>query len=800
MKRYEYGGLAIRAVILLVVLGLTVSIGFAQRPQGPSLDVEMGFAPGGRSTGDRLSGTIIIRNGGTGEATLDAVAADLPTGVVYVGQALGSDVVKAPEVADASIRWTGPFTLLPGGELKIRYWAVMASRALPLKNTARAVILGEGQVLARADGSLPLPFEPEVAAAQAQPARIETESPSAPTAVQVTKIAEPIFAEPGQGVAYRVVFDNDGGEVTLDRISDQLPAPFRYVGLAVGSDITEEPADPRAQEIVWTGAFRIPAGGSLTLRYWAWVPPETPVTVTPFVNTVIASSGSSTIGPVSAGVMTKEAELSVVKTVSPAEVEAGEPVIYTVTFENLQGTGDGVLDVISDTLPAGFTFLRMMAGSDITQAPVGTTGTIVWNGPFTVPAGSILKLVYEVETASGGELFPTNKVEAAADGGVVGPASAQVRLLMDKSFVFMPMVFGNFALPHFTATKSVSPAEVDEGGTLVYTARFVNQGHMAGVLVTIEDTLPAGFTFLGMESGSDVSNLPSGTTGTIVWNGPYLVAPQDELKLVYRVRAADVGGNYVNEITATTLTGNRPEEAGKAEVYVKPSILFEDHFEEGIDQWTHYLNIARAHEDQWFWDLNQGFTGHAYTHNALQAPRPSKIAGDSLTMYLGEGSENWTNVRIKAKFNLLGGRQAGVWFRGTYEEVETPGQWVTGYYCNARVKANNNTDQMKLWQLRTEEEPGDEEKPQFWYHFTNPLLLQERNLTTPVERWEWHEITIEADGPRIRCYLDDELAIDYVDTEGSIFLNGTIGLYTFGDPEGNAAVIKFDDILVEPLD
>lgn len=494
--------------------------------------------------------------------------------------------------------------------------------------------------------------------------------------------------------------------------------------------------------------------------------------------------------------------VAVTKSVWPEEVYAGRLVTYTVTFDN-QGTGDEVLDAISDTLPAGFAFVSMQAGSDIAQAPTGTSGMITWSGPFTVTASAPVSLVYQVRTAlAGGVVTPTNRVEAMVGGEVAGPASASVTVLKNK--VYLPLVFSKFAMPHFGVTKEVAPAEVEEGETVVYTVRFVNKGHLPGILMTIEDKLPSGFTFLGMGAGSDVTNLPSGTTGTIVWNGPYVVDPQAELTVVYRVQAASAGGTYVNEVTATTMTGHRPEAPGRATVRVKPSLFFAEDFEDGIDRWTPYTNIRRMNEDQWFWDHWAGYDGsHAYTHYALGGTTDvDDAAEDTLTMYLGEGSEQWEDYRYSVMLNALGGKQIGVWFRGTYRESENRGQWVTGYYCTIKVRRDNNTDSMKLFQLRTEEEPGDETWPPYWYHVTNPLLLEEVFLDTPVERDEWHKMTVEVEGPRIKCYVDDELGIDFVDDEGSVFLNGTVGFYAYGDPykQTTVGVFKYDDVLVEPLD
>jgi hypothetical protein len=202
-----------------------------------------------------------------------------------------------------------------------------------------------------------------------------------------------------------------------------------------------------------------------------------------------------------------------------------------------------------------------------------------------------------------------------------------------------------------------------------------------------------------------------------------------------------------------------------------PPVLFADDFEAGTGQWTPFLNYKR---------LN-----------------PEKGAHDALTMVLVPGSEEWTDYRFRVRFRAESGRQAGVWFRGTYRDVETSGQWLTGYYFTVDVKSEG-TGRAKLWQHRTIEEHGDEVHDYYWYHFSNPLFLTDKVLNTPVNYGEWHEITVEVDGPRIKCYVDDELAVNYVDQAGSIFLSGTVGLYTYGsDPR--YAHVRFDDVLVEPL-
>jgi hypothetical protein len=226
-----------------------------------------------------------------------------------------------------------------------------------------------------------------------------------------------------------------------------------------------------------------------------------------------------------------------------------------------------------------------------------------------------------------------------------------------------------------------------------------------------------------------------------------------------------------------------------------PPVLFADDFEAGLGQWTPFLNHKRLNPEQWYLDRGKGYgASNAYTHTCC---RGGSHAEDALTMVLVPGSEAWTDYRLRARFLAEDGRLAGVWFRGTYRDVETSGQWLTGYLFTVDVRPAG-TGRAKLWQHRTTEEHGDEDKEYYWYHYSNPLFLTDKVLNTPVNYGEWHEITVEVRGPHIKGWLDDELAINYVDKVGSIFLNGTIGLVTYGS-EPKDAHIRFDDVLVEPL-
>jgi hypothetical protein len=232
-----------------------------------------------------------------------------------------------------------------------------------------------------------------------------------------------------------------------------------------------------------------------------------------------------------------------------------------------------------------------------------------------------------------------------------------------------------------------------------------------------------------------------------------------------------------------------------------PSVLFEDHFEKGVDKWTPYLHLGRLAPGQWYWDGRAGYQdsgGYAFHHSAHGTSK--KDAEDAITMVLVPGSDAWTDYRAHVKFKVDSGKKVGLWFRGAFKESDNKGQWFTGYYCQALLRDDSDKDRVQLSQLRTYEEPGNPvpEKDEYYYHFTNPEELAKVPLAQDLKFGQWYEMVVEVRGPNIKCYVGDELAVDHTDGGGSVFLKGTIGIVLYGSDESEG-VMSFDDVVVEPI-
>jgi uncharacterized repeat protein (TIGR01451 family) len=621
-----------------------------------------------------------------------------------------------------------------------------------------------------------------------------------PQAAGVAKTVDPSSVLPGQTPApiYTVTFSNPAtATLILDWITDTLPADFMFAGMQPWSDWIVPPVDTIGPEIVWQGPITVPANSDLSLVYAIYVPSTVPRSPIPYVNTVIARAGETTIGPATANLLVGGAALSVTKAATPTRLLPGQTTDYTVTFAN-SGELTGTLAVISDTLDPSLTFVQMLPGGDVTDPPDQVGDTLVWTGDFILPTGASLTLNYQVDTSTDpGWHWPCNEVTALAGDDQVGPARACIEVGPQTASVYLPLVFKNVRWARFTIAKSVTPGTVTDlpGEVVTYTVTIANLGDKPGKLAAVVDTLPAGFTYLDMAPGSDVTADPSGATGLIRWAGPFNIAGGGQLRLIYRVAPSQTVGQYTNSAYVEALIGRPPAGPASAVVTVERGLLLEEKFDDGISRWTKFLNYWRLTDAQWYWGQGDG-TGNSGAANHECCNDAQHEAEDAVLMYLGEGAESWTDYRIEAKFNFHeGAGPVGLWVRGQYEPNDTRCQWMTGYYVVVGGRATSEYHTVKIAQLQTLTDCWGAacDNPQNLYCFNNPHDMADVQLPGALTRNTWHTLVVEVRGANIKVWYDGELSLDFTDPKEP-FLLGTVGLKTY-----KANWISFDDIVVTPL-
>ena len=173
------------------------------------------------------------------------------------------------------------------------------------------------------------------------------------------------------------------------------------------------------------------------------------------------------------------------KTASPDPVMVGTPLAYDLTFVN-NGPDVATNITVTDTLPAGVTFVSASAGCSEAQGTVtcgfGNLGSGTHFGPTIVVIPTVVGTIINTAqvTSSTPDPNPANNV-----GTVVTTVLPVSNPVADLAFV----------------SKTASPDPVLVGTPLTYNLNFVNTGPGTATNITVTDTLPAGVTFVSASGG-----------------------------------------------------------------------------------------------------------------------------------------------------------------------------------------------------------------------------------------------------------------------------------------------------------
>jgi uncharacterized repeat protein (TIGR01451 family) len=263
-----------------------------------------------------------------------------------------------------------------------------------------------------------------------------------------------------------------------------------------------------------------------------------------FTNTVIVNATSPN-GPVSdsdtADVTVLDADLSITKTDNVDPVIAGQNLTYTITVNNA-GPGDAINVVVTDTLPAGVTFVSSTGcAEDPNGVPTCSLGNITSGGSaqYTVTV--------TVDSDTSGTI--TNNVSVTADTS--DPDSNNNSTSEDTTVN---------AEADFVITKSDNPDPVIAGNSLTYTINVQNNGPSDAQNAVVTDTLPAGVTFVSSTGcAEDPNGVPTCTLGTITAGG----SAQYTVTVLVNSGTSGTITNNVSVASSTTLINTGDDSASE---------------------------------------------------------------------------------------------------------------------------------------------------------------------------------------------------------------------------------------------
>ena len=237
------------------------------------------------------------------------------------------------------------------------------------------------------------------------------------------------------------------------------------------------------------------------------------------------------------------------------DVEAGQPVTYTLTVSNSADSESAVTVLLTDTLTPGSAVdgvAFQTGGSDNCSASAdGFTCTVQ-----SVPTDDQRTVTAIVTTAASFEGVLTNTAQLVALGGDEMDASNNA-----AGPVTVTVVTAAPDQPDLWVTKRASAQYLQSGDSLTYTLQWGNQGEIAAASSTLTDTLPADVT-LGNAEGS-----PSQNGRVLTWDLGSVAAGDSG---TYQVTATaddglDDGTLLVNQAaigsaTAESATGNNADQ------------------------------------------------------------------------------------------------------------------------------------------------------------------------------------------------------------------------------------------------
>ena len=212
-----------------------------------------------------------------------------------------------------------------------------------------------------------------------------------------------------------------------------------------------------------------------------------------------------------------EADLSIAKTDSVDPAVSGEPLIYTVTVTNNSASTAVPDAVVTDTLPAGVTFVSTSGcAEDPAGIPTCTLGAVA--------ASSSVAYTIDVTIDPGTVGVLTNNASVAS--ATILDADTANNSVVETTSVGLPVA-------DLSILKTADPEPIEPGGLLTYTILVTNNsGTVAVPDAVVTDTLPAEVTLVATTGcAEDPLGVPTCTLGTI--------APLDSVAIILEVLVDD---------------------------------------------------------------------------------------------------------------------------------------------------------------------------------------------------------------------------------------------------------------------
>jgi uncharacterized repeat protein (TIGR01451 family) len=209
----------------------------------------------------------------------------------------------------------------------------------------------------------------------------------------------------------------------------------------------------------------------------------------------------------------------IIEKTGPGQANPGQVIMYTITYQNI-GLGTAYNVVITDTLDSGVSY--------VSSFPVGALAgqVLTWNIGTLLPG-------------QGGTIF-INVTITATNGTIINIVSVDYDDAADEDQNDVEDIVITTLINPFLIVEKMGPAAAVPGQTITYWINGTNIGNDWAYDIWVNDTLPAGLTFLG--------SIPAFNTSfgsTYSWFIGYL-APGGKFSIQITAQVTATSGEIVN--------------------------------------------------------------------------------------------------------------------------------------------------------------------------------------------------------------------------------------------------------------
>ncbi|MBV9924654.1 MAG: DUF11 domain-containing protein [Acidobacteria bacterium] len=313
------------------------------------------------------------------------------------------------------------------------------------------------------------------------------------------------FSQGQSGATYTLTVSNVGGAATSGTVTvtDTLPAGLSYVS-ATG---TGWACGAAGQTVTCTRSTALAAGASYPA-----------ITVTVNVSTTAAASVTNTASASGGGqtntsndsasdptTINGVADLTIAKTHS-GNFTRGSSGSYSLTVTNAGGAATSGTVTVSDTLPAGFSYV-VATGTGWTCGAAGQVVTCTRASALAAGASyPAITLTVGVLQNAASSLTNTANVSGGGQTNTANDSASDPTTIVSSS--------------DLSLSKTVNNPNPIQGQNVTFTLTLINAGPSNATNVAVTDLLPAGLTFVSATpnsgtyaSGTGVWSLPSVTSG-----------------------------------------------------------------------------------------------------------------------------------------------------------------------------------------------------------------------------------------------------------------------------------------------